>query len=180
MLTHQELRYDASNGDFGAPREQAIPLGSRILKVATDLDQLESGGMPRPAAVEALKGKWGWYDPALLEALAPAAATPMLSPMLTPMLQPTAATPDAAPAFAPAPTRDIDIEIRKLEVGMTVREDIRTAPGRMLISRGQVATAEHIRSIKGALGFNELRQLVRVTPVETAARPARRAGGMFG
>lgn len=168
MLTHQDLRYDGSNAPSPGPREQAIPLGARMLKVAFDLDVLEAQGMARPAAVQVMRDRWGWYDPQLLDVLAPrggSGAAPSVSP-----------APAAAPAPAPtrqeaAPTHVLrEVEMRMLEEGMILDEEVRTRGGRVLIARGQAATWEAIRQVKGSFGFTELRQSVRVRePAPTTA-----------
>lgn len=69
MLVHQDLRFDGSNGGAGAPRALAIPLGARMLKIAFDLDTLEQQGMTRATALESMRGRPGWYDPQLIDAL---------------------------------------------------------------------------------------------------------------
>ena len=157
MLSHQDLRYDGSNGGPRGPREGAIPLGARMLKVAFDLDALESEGMSRAAAVETLRSRWGCYDPRLIEALQPMFAAP-------------AATTSASPSAGRAAAREV--ELRMLQPSMVLDEDVRTRAGRVLIARGEVATDGSIRQMKSALDFNELRQSVRVRPAAQPAPPA--------
>lgn len=159
ILTHQDLRFDGSNGGAGSPRQHAIPLGARMLKIAFDLDTLEvEQRMPRGAAVEMMRTRWGCYDPELLEALLGA-----------PALQAGADLPLQTGAAPPAMT---ELELRRLEPGMRLAEEVRTPAGRVLISRDEVATADSIDRIKRTLGFNELRQIVRVMKLEPAgARP---------
>src|SRR5690606_8009531 len=79
-----------------------------------------------------------------------------VSSMLTPAASPGSA---AAPASAPSIR---EVEMRLLEPGMVMGEDVRTSAGRVLIKRGEVVTADAVRQVKGTLGFNELRQPVRV------------------
>src|SRR5690606_143930 len=131
MLTHQDLRYDGPNAPSPGPREQAIPLGARMLKVAFDLDVLEAQGMARPAAGAVMRDRWGWHDPKLPDVRAPrggAGAAHSVSP-----------APAAAPAPAPAPTRQEaapthvlrEVEMRMLEEGMILDEEVRTRGGRV-------------------------------------------------
>jgi response regulator RpfG family c-di-GMP phosphodiesterase len=67
-VLYQNKCFDGS----GFPRDSIagtqIPVGARLLKVLTDLVQVESGGMARAKALEVLKKREGWYDPAVLDA----------------------------------------------------------------------------------------------------------------
>jgi response regulator RpfG family c-di-GMP phosphodiesterase len=144
MLRHHDLRYDGSNGAQGGPREETIPVGARILKLAGDLDALESQGASRAAALETLRGRRGWYDPRLLQVL-DVAADPAGSPML---LQ--------------AEQSVLEMELRMVQEGMVLEEDVRTPGGRVLIGRGEKLTYEAIKRVKTTLDFTALRQVVRV------------------
>jgi response regulator RpfG family c-di-GMP phosphodiesterase len=69
IIAYQEKRFDGE----GPPPEdrcgKAIPLGSRILKVALDFDSLASAGSVHAMAVAELKNRAGWYDPDVVAAL---------------------------------------------------------------------------------------------------------------
>ncbi len=51
-----------------------IPLESKILKACLDYDSLEQAGLDKHDAVDALRGRTGWYDLRVLEALEKATA----------------------------------------------------------------------------------------------------------
>jgi hypothetical protein len=51
---------------------ESIPLGSRILKVVSELARLESEGLARRAALEQMRGFHGRFDPQVLDAAAAA------------------------------------------------------------------------------------------------------------
>lgn len=146
LLASMDLRYDGSNSEVGL-KEEAIPLGSRMLKVALDFDVLESQGMDPGIAVEALRGRRGWYDAKLLDAL-------------------------AALRDTGAPQTVREIELRKVETGMILADDVRTETGMLLIARGQQVTPRMVDRIRGTLTINSLRQLVRVTLPQPPAKPA--------
>lgn len=137
LLANMDLRFDGSNSEVGL-KEDAIPLGSRMLKVALDFDVLESQGMDPGIAIEALRGRKGWYDPRLLDALAEVR--------------------DAGP-----PQTVREIELRKVDTGMILADDVRTETGMLLIARGQQVTPRMVDRIRGTLTLQSLRQLVRVT-----------------
>jgi response regulator RpfG family c-di-GMP phosphodiesterase len=72
IIRYQDRRYDgqgvpAAENDGVAGGD--LPVGSRILKVALDLDALESRGLDRDAAVGELRGRAGHYDPDIIERL---------------------------------------------------------------------------------------------------------------
>lgn len=167
MLRHHDLRYDASNGVPGGPREDTIPIGARILKLASDLDTLESQGTARAAALETLRARRGWYDPRLLAVLGEA-PDPGWTVMLTPAARPV-----------------LELELRAVKEGMILEEDVRTPGGRVLISRGEKVTYEAIKRVKTTLDFSTLRQMVRVCAPPAASAPAapvpapEHGGGMF-
>ena len=68
-VTLQEKRFDGS----GYPQDEhvgiQIPIGARILKVVNDFDLLLEGGKPKAEALVIMRGRTGWYDPQLLDAL---------------------------------------------------------------------------------------------------------------
>jgi hypothetical protein len=145
-------------------------MGARILKLASDLDALESQGTSRAAALETLRARHGWYDPRLLAVL-DEAPDPGWTAMLTPAARPV-----------------LELELRTVTEGMILEEDVRTPGGRVLIARGEKVTYEAIKRVKTTLDFSALRQMVRVRAPAAAAAPAAPAvsvpaaehgGGMF-
>ncbi len=69
IIAHQARLYHRQNPLQDEPFGNAIPLGSRILKVALDLDELVCRGIGREDAMPTLKRRQGWYDPSVIEAL---------------------------------------------------------------------------------------------------------------
>ncbi len=117
------LKYQAKNFDgSGQPRDSVsgvdIPLGARVIKLVSDYDLLESSGLSKSAALDAIRGRSGWYDPELVELLvAQLGQDPgeCSSDMLT-------------------------ISVADLEPGMVFQEDVKTRAGVFLIARGCEAT----------------------------------------
>ena len=71
IILYQNKNFDGSGfPEDSRGRAKPFPLGARMLKILVDLARLESGGLGRPAALEQLRARAGWYDPRLLEALA--------------------------------------------------------------------------------------------------------------
>ncbi|MGD0412246.1 MAG: HD domain-containing phosphohydrolase, partial [Verrucomicrobiota bacterium] len=71
IILYQNKNFDGSGFPEDAVAGEAIPLGARMLKLLVDLARLESDGLARPAALAQLRARSGWYDPRLLEAVAP-------------------------------------------------------------------------------------------------------------
>ena len=72
----------------------------------------------------------------------------------------------------PAARPVLELELRTVEEGMILEEDVRTPGGRVLIARGEKVTYEAIKRVKTTLDFSALRQMVRVRAPAAAAAPA--------
>jgi len=68
ILAFQNTRFDGTNSPRIGIRGEKIPLGSRILKVATDLDELEASGMAPDVAIGTLASRANVYDPRVIAA----------------------------------------------------------------------------------------------------------------
>jgi response regulator RpfG family c-di-GMP phosphodiesterase len=69
-ISWQAKRYDGQGSPPGDVKGAAIPLSARILKAALDFDALQSRGQVKADSVQAMVARTGWYDPAVLVALA--------------------------------------------------------------------------------------------------------------
>lgn len=69
IVLYQQKRFDGT----GFPEDQvvgdAIPVGARILKVLTDLIELEVQGKKWREALSTMQSRSGWYDPWVLDAV---------------------------------------------------------------------------------------------------------------
>ncbi len=111
MIGHQEKRFDGSGVPRDAIRGEEIPMGARILKVVLDFDILEAKGWTGESALKELKGRIGWYDLGILDALAE-------------ILQVTG-------------TDEIRlVKVKDLECDMVLTEDIVSESGILLVSKG--------------------------------------------
>ena len=68
IVLYQNKNYDGSGFPVDAVAGDDIPVGSRILKVLSDLAQLESARVPRFKALEQMQSRAGFYDPRVLDA----------------------------------------------------------------------------------------------------------------
>lgn len=116
--------------------EKEIPVGARILKIALDLDELESGGFTVQHALDTMRGRDGWYDPKILASLVKLKGTRAELSKIR------------------------EIPLRAVKVGMIFAEDVRTSSGILLVTRGYEVTqsfVERMRNIRAATVNEPLR-----------------------
>jgi response regulator RpfG family c-di-GMP phosphodiesterase len=69
ILLYQNKGFDGSGFPAGTPGGASIPLGARLLRVLSDLVELEAKGIPKKEALEQLRKKPQPYDPKVLAAV---------------------------------------------------------------------------------------------------------------
>jgi response regulator RpfG family c-di-GMP phosphodiesterase len=67
IVLYQGKNYDGSGFPQDSVAANEIPIGSRILKVLSDLAELEASGLPKPKALEQMQSRSGQYDPHVLD-----------------------------------------------------------------------------------------------------------------
>jgi response regulator RpfG family c-di-GMP phosphodiesterase len=112
----------------------AIPWGARALKIVLDFASLESrlgGTIP---ALETMRGRKGWYDPAIFVAFA------------------------AMQGSAAVGTETRSITVRELREGMVLDQNVMTRTGMLLMSKGHEVTEtslERITNFSRRVGVKE-------------------------
>ncbi|HEX7240138.1 MAG TPA: HD domain-containing phosphohydrolase [Longimicrobiaceae bacterium] len=125
VLARCRLRFDGAGAPAGSPAEKEIPLGARILRVATDYVALESRSVSGPGAVEALRARAGEYDPDLLDHLS------------------------ALRGDGSRQMETVEVELRGVRPGMVFAEELRTTRGVLLVARGVEATPRVVERLRG-------------------------------
>jgi len=69
IVAYQEKLFDGRGFPADLVSEDAIPLGSRILKLAMDWDDLIQAGISPEMALAEIMDRHGWYDPSVVAAL---------------------------------------------------------------------------------------------------------------
>ena len=69
MVALQEKRFDGVGPPEDVDGGDALPIGARILKLTLDVDTLVTSGMEATKALEQIRQRKGWYDPAVVEVL---------------------------------------------------------------------------------------------------------------
>jgi len=116
----------ASNRPPGKPVAGAelVELGSQILRVATDADELEQRGGRGMAIVDILRGRQGAYDLRVTDALA------------------------SLSGVAAVPMEVKEIKIAALKFGMVFAEDVRMTAGTILVARGYEVSVSFLERIR--------------------------------
>lgn len=146
----QMIRYQAKGFDgTGLPDDElqgeAIPLGSRILKVLWDFSELEDLRKSQPVALEELRLHPKAYDPKVLSALGALIASS----------RPTPAAQDS--------------RVRDLHVGMVLAANLLTEAGALILPRGLRLGPGHLELIRNLARVVDLQQPVSV--LVTAGAP---------
>ncbi len=140
ILRYQYKHFDGTGHPSDTLRGGDIPWGARALRVAYDLDALEGEGLSMSLAFDTLRGRDGWYDPAIVEAL------------------------------AGVRNSERRYEIRELPLasvrpGMILARDVTTKNGILFLARGQEVTASMLEKLKnfsaGLTRDESLRVIVR-------------------
>jgi response regulator RpfG family c-di-GMP phosphodiesterase len=133
-----------------AALDQAIPWGSRALKVALDFDLLESGENHSDHPIAIMRGRKGWYDPQILDVFAAMHGNPLDKGQM------------------------LELAIRDVRVGMTFGEDLKSGKGLLLIARGQEVTPallERMRNFSSELAIREPVRMLLHNPASASKEP---------
>jgi hypothetical protein len=143
IVLYQDKRYDGSGFPGDSIAGARIPLGARMLKVLTDLDQVESDRIPRAKALEILKKRAGWYDPVVLDAAFLCFASRV--------------KPDRS-----AGSTVRAVTLKDLEVGQILLSDVVTRNGALLITAGNWVSETILGRIRNFAKLNGIREPIRV------------------
>lgn len=134
VVLYQNKNYDGSGFPLDAVAGEDIPVGSRILKVLSDLAQLEAAHVPRFKALEQMQGRTGCYDPRVLDA-----AFACFDVYL------------AAPSSEKARTQTLTL--KELTLGQTLLANVETREGFLIIPAGTKVSAMVLEKLRN---FDEL------------------------
>ena len=70
IVRYQDKHFDGTGFPADSTFGDAIPLGSRILKVLHDLTDMESRAFSRAGALQQMRKRTGWYDPEVFATVA--------------------------------------------------------------------------------------------------------------
>jgi response regulator RpfG family c-di-GMP phosphodiesterase len=142
--------FAGANASGTSPTGGALPWGARALKIALDYDVLESEAETNHHAIDILRGRIGWYDPEILEALADLRGRDKKEVLVH------------------------ELTLRDIVAGMLFGEDVKSAKGLLLIARGQEVTPsllERVRNFSSELGIREPIRMIERLPASTPSTP---------
>lgn len=113
ILRFQSAAFDGTGSPDAGVRGAAIPLGARILKIASDLDALDAAGMAPHVALATLSARTTTYDPTVLAAF------------------------HATVLHDAKPVQSREIRLGEVQAGMVFARDVVGPRGLLLAARGQ-------------------------------------------
>ncbi len=133
------------------PIGDQIPLASRVLKVARDFEELDSGGLSAADTVEIMRRRVGAYDPAVLSVLARIFHAEERPRVLT----------------------EVDLtDLWDLPVGTRIARDLVTQGGTLLLSRGHELTPSTIERLRNWSARSPVGSILLSMPVSASVEEA--------
>jgi response regulator RpfG family c-di-GMP phosphodiesterase len=128
IVRYQHKNFDGTGNPPDSVKGEALPLGARLLKILADFSQLQAGNLSRQQSLKEMETRLGWYDPALLHALAEYYG----------MAETTRDTVRSSVAIA----------IADLAPGMVLHANIETKDGTLILCAGHRITEMTVEKIK--------------------------------
>jgi response regulator RpfG family c-di-GMP phosphodiesterase len=138
IVRYQQKRFDGSGHPQDSVAGEAIPFGSRLLRILLDMIQLQHNGLSRAKALSEMTGRQGWYDPQLMAAMR--------------------ATYGGTPLTGSAPRSSISVSVKDLAPGMVLHSNVLTKDGILILSAGHAIndmTLEKIQNFEHVSGIQE-------------------------
>jgi response regulator RpfG family c-di-GMP phosphodiesterase len=114
-IRYSHKLFDGTGAPVDHVRGEALPLGSRVMRLVLDYDHLTAGGADAQEALATLRSRTGAYDPVVLQALAVAVES--------------------------GDAQVVAVPIAALRVGMVLAADVRSESRVLLVPRGQEVTS---------------------------------------
>ena len=138
IVRYQQKNFDGGGFPADGISGEAIPAGSRLLKIFSDMFPLEKSGMSRIEALDQLKTRAGVYDPQMLASLR--------------------AISTHAKIVSKAETQSVAVTVKDLTPGMVLYSNVLTKDGVLIITAGHEInemTLEKIQNFESLSGIRE-------------------------
>ncbi len=112
-LLHCSRRFSGNGKLSDASAAEEIPVGARIVKVATDFSILVGSGLSIAAALDLMTGRKGDYDPAILTALRASKGDSIAEASVL-----------------------LELSLSEVRPGMELRQEVRTTDGIVIVAAG--------------------------------------------
>jgi len=150
IVLYQDKRFDGSGFPDNSVKGAGIPIGARILTILSDLLELEETGVSRNIAIDRLRERKGWYDPQILN---------KVSSIFWEEEKPES-VPDKS---------IVSVSVNELGPGDTIRSDIKTFDGVLLLKSGQILSMVQLARIRNC---GKIQPIVEPIQVEKSAIPS--------
>jgi response regulator RpfG family c-di-GMP phosphodiesterase len=148
IVRYHHKRYDGSGFPADKISGDSLPFGARLLKILGDLAHLQAGGLNRVRALDEMQSRFGWYDPALLDAVRHFYGL-------------AAAAREARPS--------ISVNLNDLAPGMVLQSEILTKDGLLIITAGHHITEMTLEKIKNFGRLSGIKEPIFVEAPENFA-----------
>jgi response regulator RpfG family c-di-GMP phosphodiesterase len=156
IIKYQNQPYAGHTGDGDPCSREAIPLGSRMLKILGDRMTLEAEGVVKQRAFDTMNGRAGAYDPKLLGQCFACFNSFLVSPL-----------------SGNTPVRSL--RIHELAAGQVVISDIVTPMGLVLVGAGNRLTPMVLERLHNYAALGEAKEPILIQDPAEGAHPAARS-----
>jgi response regulator RpfG family c-di-GMP phosphodiesterase len=139
IVHYQQKCFDGSGFPADSVSGEAIPAGSRLLKIFCDMLELQKTGLSRVDALDEMKNRRGSYDPQLLSLVRDLSGS-------------------GATAPAKSGTQSVAVNVHDLRPGMVLYSNVLTKDGVLIITAGHEInemTIEKIQNFESISGICE-------------------------
>jgi len=143
IIRYRDKRFDGGGPPAGQVGGEAIPIGARILKVLSDMLDLETNGYSRGRALQTLQTRTGWYDPRVLDATFACFDIYLAQP-------------------SPEPPADREVTLRDLQPGDLLRSDLETSDGMLILAAGTEVTEVLLEKVRNFAVLSGVREPILV------------------
>jgi response regulator RpfG family c-di-GMP phosphodiesterase len=152
IVLYQQKHFDGSGFPLDAVKGDAIPMGSRILKVLSDLLELTTRKTSKIEALNLMRNRRGCYDPRVLEA-AFACFDPRLS------------------GPNPVPGQGQAVSAKDLRIGQVLLSDVRTPDDTLIVPAGNRISQMVLEKLANFAALSGLKEpiYVEATPQAKSA-----------
>ena len=143
IILYHRKNFDGSGLPFDGVAREEIPIGSRILRVLSDLVRFEAAGTSKFKALEQMKTRVGFYDPRLVQAAFASFEMDLCAPGLP-------------------ETSTQEIRMKELRIGQVLRSNIETRGGMMIAAAGTIVSQMVMEKLRNFDALSGIREPIRV------------------
>lgn len=141
-ILYMHKNYNGTGFPMDTLKEEGIPIGSRILRVATDYLDLLEKRQETEGVLQEMEQKHAWYDPRVLRALALAVSVP--------------------DEILEDERQAQEVTLEELEVGMILVDNVETREGIPVVTAGTRISFTHMERLRNFAHLVGLREPFRV------------------